>query len=91
MKARQRALAKRVAAAVGAVGQMARVTEHIPVNGLDCADCGADMRAAVRQLPGVQAVAVNVVSQEIAVTYDPNRTSVPAIRAHMETVGIGCR
>jgi copper chaperone CopZ len=70
---------------------MARVTERIPVTGLDCADCGADMRAAVRQLPGVQAVAVNVGAQEIAVTYDPTRTSASAIRAHMQTVGIGCR
>jgi copper chaperone CopZ len=85
MKARQRALAKSVATA------MARTTERIPVTGLDCADCGADMRAAVRQLPGVQAVAVNVGSQEIAVTFDPTRTDVPAIRAHMATVGIGCR
>ena len=88
MKARQPALAKGGAATMA---QMTRATERIPVAGLDCADCGADMRVAVRRLPGVQAVAVNVGAQEIAVTYDPTRTNVSAIRAHMATVGIGCR
>ena len=69
----------------------ARATERIPVVGLDCAACGNDLRAALRRLLGVQAVAVNVGAQEVAVTYDPARTSVPAIRAHLEGLGIGCR
>ena len=84
MKVRQRGMAK-------GAPQVVRTTERIAVNGLDCAACGAEMRAAVRQLPGVQAVAVNVGTQEIAVTFDPTRLTVPAIRAHMEKVGIGCR
>jgi Cu+-exporting ATPase len=86
MKAR-----RRVQAFNGSAQSSGRITEHIAVSGLDCADCGADMRAAVRQLAGVQAVAVNVNAQQISVTFDPTRTNVPAIRAHLETVGIGCR
>ena len=77
---------------MGAAGQAApRVTERVPVSGLDCSACGGDLRAALRQLPGVQAVAVNVSGQEIAVTFDPSRVSLPAIRAHMEGIDIGCR
>jgi len=72
-------------------GALSRATERIAVTGLDCDDCGAEMRDALRRVAGVQAVAINVGSQEIAVTFDPTRTSVPAIRAHMETIGIGCR
>ena len=79
----------------GAGGQAAqaaqRATERVPVTGLDCSACGTQVRDGLRRLPGVLSVAVNVPAQEIAVTYDPGRVSVPAIRAHMEGIGIGCR
>ena len=92
MKARQRETRPAGKAAGGQAGQAAqRVTERVPVTGLDCSACGSDLRDALRRLPGILSVAVNVSGQEIAVTYDPGRLSVPAIRAHMEGIGIGCR
>ena len=80
MKAKQRASAP-----------VSRVTERFPVEGLDCQDCGDGARAALRRLPGVQAVAVNVGAQEIAVTFDPGRVDGPAIRAQLASAGLGCR
>ncbi|MGH2355544.1 MAG: heavy-metal-associated domain-containing protein [Chloroflexota bacterium] len=67
-----------------------RATERFPVDGLDCAECGRGVRSALKDLPGVQAVAVNVAGQEIAVTFDPARLGPPAIRARLEGLGLGC-
>ena len=68
-----------------------RITERFAMEGLDCADCGAEMRAALRQLGGIQTVAINVPNQAIDVTFDPTRTDVVSIKAHMQSVGIGCK
>jgi hypothetical protein len=43
----------------------------------------------MRQLPGVQAVAPNVAGREVAITFDPQRLSPDAIRAHLDTLNLG--
>ncbi len=69
---------------------LARTTERFSVEGLDCAACGADLRTNLRQLPGIQAVNVNVPASEIAVTFDPERVDPTAIKLKLQTLGLGC-
>jgi hypothetical protein len=66
----------------------ARVTMRFPVSGLDCTTCGGNVRAAMRVVPGVLAVSPNVVSQEVAVTFDPGRTNPTGIRARLDSIGL---
>jgi copper chaperone CopZ len=68
----------------------ARATHRFPVDGLDCSACGADLRAGLRQVPGIQAIAVNLPAREIAVTYDPGRVDTETIRLRLEALGLGC-
>ena len=45
----------------------------------------------MRLLPGVLAVAPNVSTQEVAVTYDPRRLTPDAIRVRLDAIGLGHR
>ena len=74
-----------------AAAAQARITQRFPVEGLDCGECGTNIRTGLRQLAGVQAINVNVAAQEIAVTFDPNRVQPDAIRVQLEQLGVGCR
>lgn len=67
-----------------------RTTHRFPVEGLDCSACGADLRLKLRELPGVQAINVNVSASEIAVTFDPDRVDPPTIQGKLDTLGLGC-
>ncbi|HXI17468.1 MAG TPA: heavy metal-associated domain-containing protein [Chloroflexota bacterium] len=69
---------------------LARTTHRFTVEALDCSDCGADVRTNLRQLPGIQAVNVNVPGREIAVTFDPARVAPDDIRVKLESIGLGC-
>ena len=69
---------------------LSRTTARFPVEGLDCAACGADLRTNLRTLPGIQAVNVNIPASEIAVTFDPSRVDPTAIKLKLETMGLGC-
>ena len=70
--------------------QLSRTTTRFPVDGLDCAACGADLRTSLRTLPGIQAVNVNIPASEIAVTFDPARVDPTAIKLKLQTLGLGC-
>ena len=69
---------------------LARTTTRFPVEGLDCASCGAELRTNLRTLPGVQAINVNISASEIAVTFDPSRIEPTAIKTKLESLGLGC-
>ena len=58
------------------------------MSGLDCNSCGSNVRAAMRVVPGVLAVSPNVVSQEVAVTFDPLRANPTGIRARVDSIGL---
>ena len=69
---------------------LSRTTTRFPVEGLDCASCGAELRTNLRTLPGVQAINVNIAASEIAVTFDPTRVDPPTIKTKLESLGLGC-
>jgi Heavy-metal-associated domain len=77
--------------AAPAGAQSGRTTTRFPVARLDCTECGGNLRAAMRLLPGVLAVAPNVSAQEVAVTYDPRRLTPDAIRVRLDAIGLGHR
>lgn len=64
------------------------MTMRFPVSGLDCNSCGGTVRAAMRVVPGVLAVSPNVVSQEVAVTFDPGRANPTGIQARLNSIGL---
>ena len=68
-----------------------RTTVTFPVATLDCTACGGNLRAALRVLPGVLAVAPNVGAREVAVTFDSLRLTTAAIRARLDALGLGHR
>ena len=69
---------------------LSRTTTRFPVEGLDCASCGAELRTGLRTLPGVQAINVNITASEIAVTFDPTQVDPPTIKTKLESLGLGC-
>ena len=69
---------------------LSRTTSRFPVEGLDCASCGAELRTNLRTLPGIQAVNVNIAASEIAVTFDPTQVDPPTLKTTLESLGLGC-
>lgn len=49
--------------------------------------CRASVEAALEEVPGVQAVQVNLTSQSATVVFDPAATSVDALRSAISEVG----
>jgi Cu+-exporting ATPase len=54
-------------------------TSRFDVGGMTCASCATTVREAVESVAGVDDASVNAATDEAAVTYDPDRTSLSAI------------
>jgi copper chaperone CopZ len=85
VKARGRGRAGRSAAEAA---KASRATVRLPAAWIDCPACGDEIRAALKPVPGVQAVAVNAAAREVAVTFDASRLDAAAIRARLDTVAL---
>src|SRR5688500_7244701 len=57
--------------------QSARVT--LPVEGMTCAACQANVQRALNAAPGVQQAAVNLMMHEASITFDPRSTNPAAL------------
>ncbi|MCY3018986.1 MAG: heavy metal translocating P-type ATPase [Planctomycetota bacterium] len=64
---------------------MAQVT--LLVDGMHCASCVARVEQAVRRLPGVQAVAVNLATHQVQVRLDPAQADEARIKAAITEAG----
>jgi len=63
-------------------------TQHIlPVSGMTCANCAANIERTVGRLDGVAAVNVNFASEQAAVTFDPAEVDLARIVAQIEKGG----
>ncbi len=63
-------------------------TRHIlPVSGMTCANCAANIERTLGKLEGVEAVDVNFASEQAAVAYDPKRVDLARIVAQVEKGG----
>jgi Cu+-exporting ATPase len=71
------------------------MTEHpdapeavsLPVTGMTCAACAANIERALKKLPGVGEAGVNYATNRATVTFDPSVLNVPAIAEAIRDVG----
>jgi copper chaperone CopZ len=62
-------------------------TAVVSVRGMHCGGCERTVSGAVRAIPGVGSAEADFVAEEVAVTFDPGRTDLAAIRAAVRDVG----
>ena len=62
-------------------------TEVVAVRGMHCGGCERTVSRALEALPGVGRAHADLVAEEVAVTYDPDRTDLDAIRAAVRAAG----
>jgi Cu+-exporting ATPase len=63
----------------------------LPIEGMSCASCVANVEGALRQLPGVREVRVNLATEQATVEYDPSAVDLEALRRAVEEIGYGLR
>ncbi len=61
----------------------------LPVTGMTCANCAANIERNVRKLPGIALANVNLASEKLAVTFDPAQLDEHAIIARVQKAGYG--
>ncbi|MBI5083154.1 MAG: copper-translocating P-type ATPase [Acidobacteria bacterium] len=61
----------------------------VPVSGMSCAACQAHVQEALQQESGVQTAAVNLLTAEAVVVYDPDLTSPLALVEAVRATGYG--
>jgi len=62
-------------------------TLSLPVQGMSCASCVAHVERALRELPGVETVAVNLATNKASLTYDPGRATLRDMAHAVDGVG----
>ena len=62
---------------------------NIPVTGMTCANCAANIERGLKKLSGVSDATVNFASEGAAVQFDPKVVSVPDILKKIEGLGYG--
>jgi len=61
---------------------------EIPIRGMSCGECAADIQRALAALPGVETVQVFLASEKAIIRLDPARTEMAAVAKAIE--GAGC-
>ena len=59
----------------------------LPIGGMECAACARAVERGVGRLDGVRAASVNFATEKLAVTYDPAKVRLSAIRAAVTKAG----
>ncbi|MBX6367104.1 MAG: copper-translocating P-type ATPase [Rhodospirillales bacterium] len=59
----------------------------IAVRGMTCASCVSRVEKAIRAVPGVREVSVNLATEKAAVRFEPGRTDLAAVAAAIERAG----
>lgn len=62
-------------------------TITLKVNGMSCGGCVASVTRVLRAVPGVETVAVALEPGTATVSFDPQRTSPPALKRAVEDAG----
>src|SRR5574342_1217460 len=58
-----------------------------PVQGMTCASCVSHVEGALKELPGVSNVGVNLATNKAKLSYDPQRVKLDDMRRAVEDVG----
>jgi copper chaperone len=62
-------------------------TEVVAVRGMQCGGCERSVSHALEALPGVSGARADFVAEEVAVTFEPERVDLDAIRAAVLAAG----
>ncbi|MEO0091556.1 MAG: heavy metal translocating P-type ATPase [candidate division WOR-3 bacterium] len=62
-------------------------TVTIPIKGMTCAGCAITIENALRKLPGIDDVGVNLASENATIKFDQNRISLKQIKETIKAVG----
>ncbi len=66
-------------------------TWRVPIEGMTCTSCVARITRAVRKVPGVERVRVDLVSDSATVAFDPARTALEAVAVAVKEAGYEAR
>src|SRR3990172_4556181 len=59
----------------------------LPVQGMTCASCVAHVEGALKELPGVENVVVNLATNKASLTYNPTRVTLADMARAVDDVG----
>ena len=62
-------------------------TETLPVEGMTCASCVARVEKTLKTVPGVDRANVNLATEEVALSFDPAKTSLSELSSAVNQVG----
>jgi Cu+-exporting ATPase len=68
---------------------MATSTLHLNVSGMTCAACQANVQRALKRQPGVADAAVNLITGQAQVVFDPSVVDAERLAAAVRTIGYG--
>ncbi|MEO7703288.1 MAG: copper ion binding protein, partial [Thermoflexales bacterium] len=69
------------------MSQQANSELSVPVRGMTCASCVAHVERAIKELPGVSGVVVNLATSKATLTYDPAKVTLADVRAAVDHTG----
>jgi Cu+-exporting ATPase len=69
------------------LGKKNTTTAHFVVQGMNCNSCVERVQKAIRQLPGIASVQVDVASGDVAVEHEPGKATPEQIRQQITTAG----
>lgn len=59
----------------------------LPISGMTCASCVSHVESALKELPGVGAVVVNLATNKASLNYDPQKVTLADMQRAVEDVG----
>lgn len=59
----------------------------LPILGMDCPACALTIEKRLAKMEGVKGAKVSYMTQNVAVTYDPNKIGIPEIEKAIEELG----
>lgn len=62
-----------------AIAAQAMETVTIPVRGMHCESCQQKIETALRQVPGVSDIQIDLAAETVRMTYDKNKIVLPAL------------
>jgi Cu+-exporting ATPase len=61
----------------------------LPVTGMSCANCAANIERSLKKLSGIQEASVNFASEKASVRFDPGQIDIKAVVDNVERAGYG--
>jgi len=59
----------------------------LQILGMDCPTCALTIEKRLKKLEGIKEAKVNYMTQNLVITYDPNKIEIPAIEKAIEELG----